>query len=160
MGVGIVWLMPVQPIGVKERKGTLGSYYAIRDYSAVNPEFGTLGDFRRVVEKTHALGMKLILDWVANHTAWDHPWATAHKDWYKLNAQGQIFPVTFNAGTPQVEYWTDVVALNYANPNLWPAMIEASQGARSNAWGWPWRTRCAAWHSASRWRKSICSSRR
>lgn len=125
MGVDILWLMPMQPIGVQQRKGTLGSYYAIRDYTAVNPEFGTLDDVRALVRDAHALGMKVILDWVANHTAWDHPWTKAHTDWYKLDAQGRIFPVTFNAGTPQVEYWTDVVALNYDNRALWPAMVEA-----------------------------------
>ncbi|MBN8489105.1 MAG: DUF3459 domain-containing protein [Burkholderiales bacterium] len=125
MGVDILWLMPIQPIGVKERKGTLGSYYAIRDYTAVNPEFGTLDDARALVREAHAMGFKVILDWVANHTAWDHPWTQAHTDWYKLDAKGQIFPVTFNAGTPQVEYWTDVVALNYASAALRRAMIDA-----------------------------------
>lgn len=125
MGVGILWLMPLQPIGVKERKGTLGSYYAIRDYTAVNPEFGTLDDLQALVKDAHARGMKVILDWVANHTAWDHAWTTAHKDWYKLNAQGEIYPVTFNEGTPDVEYWTDVVALDYRSEGLRQAMIEA-----------------------------------
>ncbi len=125
MGVGVLWFMPVQPIGVKNRKGTLGSYYAIRDYTAVNPEFGTLDDFKRVVAAAHALGMKVILDWVANHTAWDHPWVQQHKERYKLNDKGEAFAVTFRAGTPDVEYWTDVVGLNYAEPSLWPAMTDA-----------------------------------
>ena len=125
MGVDILWLMPIQPIGQVNRKGGLGSYYAVRDYSAVNPEFGTMADFKRLVAQAHALGFKLILDWVANHTAWDHPWATDHKDFYKLDDKGEIFPVTFNAGTPQVEYWTDVVGLSYKTPALWDAMIEA-----------------------------------
>ncbi|OYT87356.1 MAG: alpha-amylase [Burkholderiales bacterium PBB6] len=125
MGVDILWLMPIQPIGKIERKGTLGSYYSISDYTAVNPEFGTLDDVRALVAQAHALGLKVILDWVANHTAWDHPWTSAHTDWYKLDAQGNVFPVTFNAGTPQVEYWTDVVALNYDNKALWRAMIDA-----------------------------------
>ena len=125
MGVGALWFMPIQPIGMKNRKGTMGSYYAIRDYTAVNPEFGTLEDFKRVVAAAHALGMKVLLDWVANHTAWDHPWVAQHKARYKLNAQGEVFAVTFRAGTPDVEYWTDVVGLNYAEPSLWPAMTEA-----------------------------------
>jgi len=124
MGVDILWFMPIQPIGQVQRKGSLGSYYAIRDYTAVNPEFGSLADFQRVVDQAHALGMKVILDWVANHTAWDHPWTTAHKDWYKLNEQGEIFPVTFTSG-PEPEYWTDVVALNYRTPALWTGMINA-----------------------------------
>ena len=125
MGVSLLWFMPIQPIGKKERKGGLGSYYAIQDYTAVNPEFGTLEDFRRIVAKAHGLGMKVILDWVANHTAWDHPWVQTHKERYKLNDKGDVFSVTFNAGTPQVEYWTDVVGLNYQDPGLWMAMTDA-----------------------------------
>lgn len=125
MGVDILWLMPVQPIGKLNRKGSLGSYYAVSDYTAVNPEFGTLDDLRALVQQAHTLGMKVILDWVANHTAWDHGWTTAHTDWYQQDAQGKIFPVTFHAGTPQVEYWTDVVALDYDNQALWTAMIDA-----------------------------------
>ena len=125
LGVSLLWFMPIQPIGKKERKGGLGSYYAIQDYTAVNPEFGTLQDFRRIVAKAHALGMKVILDWVANHTAWDHPWVQTHKERYKLNETGEVFSVTFNAGTPQVEYWTDVVGLNYQDPGLWMAMTDA-----------------------------------
>lgn len=126
MGVGILWFMPIQPIGVRNRKGGLGSYYSIRDYTAVNPEFGTLDDFRRVVKHAHALGMKVILDWVANHTAWDHPWVAQHPDWYKLDAQGEIHAYTYRA-TPEAEpeYWTDVVGLDYRAAGLWPAMTDA-----------------------------------
>jgi len=127
MGVDILWLMPIQPIGQLHRKGTLGSYYSIRDYNAVNPEFGTLADARAFVQAAHALGMKVILDWVANHTAFDHPWAREHLDWYKLDAHGQIFPVTFNAGQPNEEHWWDVAALNYDRPALRDAMIAAMQ---------------------------------
>ena len=127
LGVDVLWLMPIQPIGVKERKGTLGSYYAIRDYTAVNPEFGTLADARAFVQAAHALGLKVILDWVANHTAFDHAWTREHKDWYKLDAHGEIFPVTFNAGHPNEEHWSDVTALNYDQPALRDAMIAAMQ---------------------------------
>ena len=123
MGVDILWLMPIQRIGRQSRKGSLGSYYSIADYTAVNPEFGGLADVKALVQDAHARGMKVILDWAANHTAWDHPWTSQHKDWYKLNPQGEIFPVTFNEGTPQVEYWTDVVALNYDSAALREAMI-------------------------------------
>ena len=125
LGVDILWLMPLQPIGVKNRKGSLGSYYSIRDYTAVNPEFGTLADVRAFVQAAHAQGMKVILDWVANHTAFDHPWTREHKDWYKLDAHGEIFPVTFNAGTPSEEHWSDVTGLNYGAPALRDAMIAA-----------------------------------
>jgi glycosidase len=124
MGVDILWLMPVHPIGVKHRKGTLGSYYAVRDYLAVNPEFGTQADLKRLVDEAHALGMKVILDWVANHTAWDNPWVTQHPGWYKKNAAGQIYPATFGEGDKKEE-WTDVVALDYTQPALRQAMTEA-----------------------------------
>ena len=125
LGVDILWLMPVQPIGKLNRKGTLGSYYSISDYTAVNPEFGTLADAKAFVAEAHQMGFKVILDWVANHTAWDHGWATAHKDWYKLNAKGEIYAVTFNEGQPSEEHWDDVVALNYGSEGLRTAMIDA-----------------------------------
>ena len=122
MGVELIWLMPLQPIGKLNRKGSLGSYYSISDYRAVNPEFGSLGDARQLIEQAHGLGIKVILVWVANHSAWDHPWTHCHKDWYKQDAKGEIFPVTFNSG-PEPEYWTDVVGLDYENPALREAMI-------------------------------------
>jgi glycosidase len=125
MGVDILWLMPIQPIGRLNRKGTLGSYYSISDYTATNPEFGTLADAKALVAEAHRLGFKVILDWVANHTAWDHPWATAHKDWYKLNARGDVYAVTFNEGQPGEEHWDDVVALDYRSDALRTAMIDA-----------------------------------
>ncbi|MGZ3184519.1 MAG: alpha-amylase family glycosyl hydrolase [Telluria sp.] len=125
MGVDIIWLMPINPIGVKNRKGTLGSYYASRDYKAVNPEFGNLDDLRKLVKTAHGMGMKVIIDWVANHTAWDNPWVTEHPDWYKKNAKGEIYAVTWNPDSPNPEYWTDVVGLDYNNKALWTGMIDA-----------------------------------
>ncbi len=125
LGVDILWLMPWQPIGRKNRKGTLGSYYAISDYTAINPEFGTLADARALVAEAHRLGLKVILDWVANHTAWDHPWATAHKDRYKLNVKGEVYAVTFNEGQPGEEHWDDVIGLNYQSAGLRDAMVDA-----------------------------------
>ena len=80
MGVDILWLMPINPIGEKNRKGTLGSYYAVQDYQKVNPEFGTIDDLKHLVNQAHELGMHVIVDWVANHTAWDHPWAQTHPE--------------------------------------------------------------------------------
>lgn len=124
LGVDILWFMPLQPIGKQERKGSLGSYYSISDYTAVNPEFGTLDDAKAMVKAAHELGFKVILDWVPNHTAWDHPWTMQHKDWYKLNEKGEIFPVTFTEGA-EPEYWTDVVALDYRSEQLRKAMIAA-----------------------------------
>ena len=125
LGVDLLWLMPVQPIGKLNRKGTLGSYYSISDYTAVNPEFGTLADAKALVAEAHRLGLKVILDWVANHTAWDHPWATAHKDWFKLNAQGEVYPVTFHEGQPSEERWDDVIGLDYKSEGLRAAMVDA-----------------------------------
>jgi glycosidase len=124
MGVDILWLMPVQPIGKQNRKGKLGSYYAVADYKAVNPEFGNMADLKALVKRAHAMDMKVILDWVANHTAWDNPWVKQHPDWYKKNEKGQIYPVTFTNG-PEPEYWTDVVGLDFNNKALWDGMIDA-----------------------------------
>lgn len=116
MGVDILWFMPINPIGEKNRKGSLGSYYSISDYTAVNPEFGTIDDFRSVVKKAHSLGMHVIIDWVANHSAWDNKWANEHPDWYKQDSLGN-FISPFD--------WTDVISLNYKNKELRNAMIEA-----------------------------------
>jgi glycosidase len=124
MGIDLIWLMPIHPIGQLHRKGALGSYYAIQDYRGTNPEFGTFSDFKALVKQAHYLGIKIIIDWVANHTAWDHVWVEQHSDWYKKNAAGEIFPVTFTDG-PEPEYWTDVVALDFSVKALWHGMAEA-----------------------------------
>ena len=116
MGVKVLWLMPIHPISKTKRKGTLGSYYSISDYKAVNPEFGTAADFKAFVKQAHALGFKVILDWVANHTGWDHPWVKQHNNWYKKNDQGKIL-------SPYD--WTDVAWLDYENPALVKAMQDA-----------------------------------
>jgi glycosidase len=121
MGVDILWLMPVQPIGVQNRKGGLGSYYSIRDYTALNPEHGTEAEFRRLVDAAHAQGMRVILDWVANHTAWDHPWITRHPEWYTKRADGTIsFPRDAEGRETD---WTDVADLNFDNAEMRRAMI-------------------------------------
>jgi len=117
MGVDLLWLMPVNPVGIKNRKGSLGSYYSVRDYLAVNPEYGTKQDLADLVRKAHALGMKVILDWVANHTSWDNPLITQHPEWYKKDSTGKI--------TPPVPDWTDVAALDYTKPELRKYMTEA-----------------------------------
>ncbi len=113
MGVDILWLMPINPIGLENRKGSLGSYYSIKDYTAINPEFGTMDDFKKLVNHAHSLGMHLIIDWVANHTAWDHPWVQEHPEYYKKDSLGKI-ESPFD--------WTDVLALDYDNHKLWKAM--------------------------------------
>lgn len=111
LNVDIVWLMPIHPIGVKNRKGTLGSPYSVRDYYGVNPEFGTLADFKHFVDAAHALGLKVILDWVPNHTAWDNPMAAEHPDWYQHDWKGQFRP------TPWWD-WSDIINLDYNSPGL------------------------------------------
>ena len=125
-GAGILWFMPLQPIGVLNRKGGLGSYYSVRDYTAVNPEFGTLDDFKRVVARAHDLGLKVIIDWVANHTAWDHRWTTEHPQWYRKDERGRIHSYVYRANPEaEPEYWTDVVGLDFTQPALWDAMEAA-----------------------------------
>lgn len=124
MGVSALWLMPIQPVGIINRKGTLGSGYSCRDHLAVNPEFGTMEDFQRLVDSVHAFGMKIIIDWVANHTAWDHPWVTEHPDWYKKDAAGNICSLTYDNGK-EIELWSDVVGLDFAKPAVWDAMSDA-----------------------------------
>lgn len=116
MGVDMIWLMPIQPIGEKNRKGTLGSYYSIKDYMAVNPEFGTMKDFKDLVEKAHQFGMHVIIDWVANHSAWDNKMIEEHPDWYTKDTAG-------NFVSPYD--WTDVVDLNYDNKEMRKYMIDA-----------------------------------
>ena len=117
MGVGVIWIMPINPIGKVNRKGTLGSYYAVADYTAVNPEFGTPEDFHHLVNAIHAQGMKVIIDWVANHTAWDHPWAKTHPEYYIHDAKGNF--------VPPVPDWADVIKLDYGNAQLRSEMINA-----------------------------------
>ncbi len=123
-GVDILWLMPVYPIGEKNRKGSMGSYYSVRDYRKVNPEFGTLEDLKMLVEDAHRRGMHVILDWVANHTAWDNPWAAAHPDWYKKDSSG-TFLSPFD--------WTDVIQLDYSNKAMRKAMIASMKYWIENA---------------------------
>ncbi|HEV2353457.1 MAG TPA: alpha-amylase family glycosyl hydrolase [Puia sp.] len=118
MGVDILWIMPINPISKVDRKGTLGSYYAVADYTAVNPEFGTLNDFRELVRAAHARGMKVILDWVPNHTGADNRWLTGHPDFYKKDSTGKA-AVPFD--------WTDTRQLDYANPVLRDSMIASMQ---------------------------------
>ncbi|WP_298062070.1 alpha-amylase family glycosyl hydrolase [uncultured Rikenella sp.] len=117
LGVDILWLMPIYPIGVERRKGTLGSYYAVRDYCGVNPEFGTFDEFRQLVEAVHGLGMRVILDWVPNHTSRDAVWVEAHPEWYKRD------PETGEIATPYD--WTDTAQLDYDNPAMRRGMVEA-----------------------------------
>ncbi len=117
MGVKVIWVMPIYPIGQEDRKGTLGSYYSIADYCGVNKEFGTLANFEAFLKEAHRLGLKVILDWVANHTARDAKWVTeCPADWYEREADG----------SPKVPWdWSDTAKLNYDNHEVWQGHIDA-----------------------------------
>jgi cyclomaltodextrinase len=115
LGVNILWFMPIHPIGEKERKGTLGSPYSIRDYYAINPDYGTTAEFKGLVQEAHRRGMKVIIDVVANHTAWDSV-MMKQPEFYTHDASGKIIPPIPN--------WADVADLNYDNPKLQTYMID------------------------------------
>ncbi|MGA1331108.1 MAG: alpha-amylase family glycosyl hydrolase [Bacteroidia bacterium] len=115
LGFNTLWLMPVHPVGQVNRKGTFGSPYSVKDYRKINPEFGTEQDFKALVRECHRRGIYVLLDWVANHTAFDHPWTQTHPAWYTRDAQGKILPPN--------DDWTDVADLNFDNNELREAMI-------------------------------------
>ena len=115
LGANVMWVMPIYPIGKEKSKN---SPYSISDYKKVNPEFGTLDDMKALVDSCHAHGMSIILDWVANHTAWDNVWMKDHKDWYTQDSTGAVI---YPPGTD----WTDVADLNYDNKDMRAAMIDA-----------------------------------
>ena len=118
LGVEIIWLMPIHPISELNKKGSLGSPYSVADYYGINPEFGTEQDFRDLVQAVHDNGMLIILDWVANHTGWDHPWITSNPEWYTQDENGNIVH-------PPGTDWTDVADLNFTDWNMRIAMIDA-----------------------------------
>ena len=123
LGVDVLWLMPVQPIGVKNRKGVLGSYYSVRNYTAVNPEYGTAADFRRLVDDIHRRRKRVILDWVPNHSSFDNVWVAQHPDWYLHKPDGSIMNARDNED--HETDWTDVAELDYNKPAMRAAMIAA-----------------------------------
>ena len=124
MGVKIIWLMPINPISTTKSKGPLGSYYAVSNYTKVNPEFGTLKDFKSLINKAHQLGMYVILDWVPGHTGWDHVWIKENSDYYLKNRKGEIIdPIDFRTG--KSFGWTDVADLNYKNMQMREALRKA-----------------------------------
>lgn len=116
LGATVLWLMPIHPVGVKNRKGTLGSPYAVRDYYGINPEFGTMADFKHLLAAAHKQGFRLIIDLVANHTSWDSKLLTAHPEWFTKNSAGTIVP-------PNAD-WTDVADLDYTKAGLRKYMVE------------------------------------
>ena len=116
MGIETLWFMPITPISKEKRLGTLGSYYACSSYTKTNPEFGTISDFKNLVAAAHDLGFKVIIDWVANHTGWDHEWTTEHPDFYRRNLDRHFY---------DAHGWNDVIDLNYDNQELCSTMINA-----------------------------------
>src|SRR4249919_2647574 len=116
MGVQTIWFMPVNPISKVDRKGTMGSYYAVSDYTAINPEFGTIADFKRLVQSIHSKGMKVLIDWVPNHTGGDHRW---------LKEQPDFFVKDKNGNAAIAVDWSDTRQLNYKNPVMQDSMIAA-----------------------------------
>ncbi len=117
MGVQVLWLMPITPISQEKMKGTMGSYYACSDYTAINPEFGSLDDFKNLVKEAHKLGLYVIIDWVANHTGWDHRWTKEHPDYYLHDSVTGTFHTASGMD--------DIIELDYSNPEMVKAMIDA-----------------------------------
>lgn len=118
MGIDIIWLMPIHPIGEKNRKGSLGSEYSVKDYYAINPEYGTMDDFKDLVRKIHSMGMYVIVDWVGNHSAWDNKLAQEHPEWYTKTVDGKFQP------TPWYD-WSDVIDFDYDQPAMRKYMTES-----------------------------------
>lgn len=116
MGIEILWLMPITPISKIRRLGTLGSYYACSDYVSTNPEFGSVEDFKWLVNQAQGLGFKVLIDWVANHTGWDHIWTIEHPEFYRRNIDDEFY---------DAHGWADVIDLNYDSPELRSSMIRA-----------------------------------
>ena len=118
LGVGILWFMPIHPIGTQNRIGNLGSYYSVKDYYGINSEFGTLDNFKALVDSIHAKGMYVLMDWVGNHTSWDNSLTITHPEWYVKDGNGNFTP-------PPGTNWTDVIQLDYSEQELRDYMIEA-----------------------------------
>jgi alpha-amylase len=134
MGIETLWFMPITPIAQKNKKGSLGSPYACSDYIAINPEYGTLKDFKALVKLAHSMDMKVIIDWVANHTGWDHVWTKTHPEYFKKDDATNDFKIASGMD--------DIIELDYSNPALRKAMIDAMQY---------WVTECAIGLFGFRW---------
>src|ERR1700681_72997 len=146
MGVQTLWFMPLNPISKVDRKGTLGSYYAVSDYTALNPEFGTMNDWIALVKQIHNMGMKVIIDWVPNHTGGDNRWLTEHPDFFVKDSSGKA---------AIAKDWADTRQLDYENPVMEDSMIASMKFwlIKSNIDGF----RCdVAWNvPGSFWQKCI-----
>jgi glycosidase len=116
MGIEILWFMPITPISVEKRQGTWGSYYAASSYVDIDPAYGTAFDFKEMIQLAHSNGMKVIIDWVANHTGYDHQWTMANPNWYRKDDKGNFV---------ELYGWVDVIDLNYEVPEMRKEMIRS-----------------------------------
>ncbi len=148
LGVNVIYLMPIYPVGELRSAGGDGSPYAVKDYKAVNPEFGTLEDLRRFVEEAHKRGIAVMLDWVANHTSWDNSWITEHRDWYQQDENGNII-------IPPNTNWQDVAQLDYDNSEMRAAMTDALKYWIYNANIDGFRFDAANWVPFSFWKNTV-----
>ena len=146
MGIKTLWLMPITPISHKNKKGTLGSPYAASDYTSINPEFGNLEDFKHLVTEAHKLGFKIIIDWVANHTGWDHVWTKKHPDFYLKDPETNDFKIASGMD--------DIIELDYNNPEMRKAMIEAMKYWVTEADIDGFRCDLAAWVEVGFWKEA------
>jgi alpha-amylase len=146
MGVETLWFMPITPIAQKNKKGAMGSPYACSDYTSINPEFGTLEDFKSLVKEAHAKGFKVIIDWVANHTGWDHVWTKQHPDYFLKDDSTNDFKIASGMD--------DIIELDYNNPALRNAMIESMQYWIKEADIDGFRCDLAAWVQVDFWQEA------
>lgn len=146
MGVETLWFMPITPIAQKNKKGSMGSPYACSDYTSINPEFGTLEDFKNLVKEAHEMGFKVIIDWVANHTGWDHVWTKEHPDYFLKDDSTHDFKIASGMD--------DIIELDYNNPALRNAMIEAMQYWIKEANIDGFRCDLAAWVQVDFWQEA------
>ncbi|MBO9658500.1 MAG: 1,4-alpha-glucan branching protein [Chitinophagaceae bacterium] len=146
MGVHTLWFMPITPIAQKNKKGSMGSQYACSDYTSVSPEFGTLDDFRKLVKQAQSMGFKVIIDWVANHTGWDHWWTVKHPDYYKMDPATNDFK--------RASGMDDIIELDYDNPALRQAMIDAMRFWVKEAGIDGYRCDLASWVQADFWEEA------
>jgi glycosidase len=146
MGVETLWFMPLTPISRKEMKGSLGSYYACSDYEAMNPEFGTMSDFAHLVALAHDYGFRVILDWVANHTGWDHVWTVDHPEWYKKDPNGNF---------KKASGMDDIIELDFNQPQMRKAMIESMRFWLRETSIDGFRCDLAFWVELSFWQEAI-----
>ena len=146
MGVKTLWFMPITPIAQMNKKGTLGSYYAAADYTSINPEFGTMDDFKRLVKSAHDQGFKVIIDWVANHTGWDHVWTKTNPEYFEKDSATGTFKIASGM--------EDIIELDFDNPELVKAMIDAMKFWVTEADIDGFRCDLAFWVELDFWKKA------